>query len=54
MLSEGYGSGWLTFESLDEKRRLVPIPSEWDKLSQTELRMLCDKAKRISRTESVT
>lgn len=51
-LSEGYGSGWLTFESLDEKRRLIPIPSHWEKLSQTELRMLCDKAKRISRNES--
>jgi len=50
-LSEGYGSGWLTFESLEEKRRLVPIPSEWDKLSQAELRMLCGKAKRISKTE---
>ncbi len=51
-LSEGYGSGWLTFESLDEKRRLIPIPSHWDTLSQAELRALCDKAKRIARSES--
>jgi hypothetical protein len=51
-LGQGYGSGWLTFESLDEKRRLVPIPSDWENLSQTELRMLCDKAKRISKNET--
>jgi hypothetical protein len=53
-LSEGYGSGWLTFESLDEKRRLIPITSAWESLSQTELRMLCEKAKRISKTENST
>ncbi len=54
-LSEGYGSGWLTFESLDEKRRLIPIPAQWEALSQTELRMLCEKAKRVSKNErSVT
>jgi hypothetical protein len=50
-LSEGYGSGWLTFESLDEKRRLIPIPAKWDDLSQPELRALCDKAKRIAKIE---
>lgn len=51
MLSEGYGSGWLTFESLSEKRRLIPIPHRWEELSQGELRSLCDKAKRIARTD---
>ena len=53
-LSEGYGSGWLTFESLDEKRRLIPIPKQWDNLSQPELRALCEKAKRISRNEGTS
>ena len=53
-LSEGYGSGWLTFESLNEKRRLIPIPSRWDELSQAELRGLCDKAKKIARVEGTT
>ncbi|MFL5501188.1 MAG: hypothetical protein ACJ79Q_08145 [Gemmatimonadaceae bacterium] len=52
-LSEGYGSGWLTFESLSEKRRLIPIPAHWEDLSQGELRGLCDKAKRIARTEGL-
>jgi hypothetical protein len=50
-LNEGYGAGWLTFESLDEKRRLIPIPPQWEDLSQTELRLLCDKAKRIAKSE---
>lgn len=53
-LSEGYGGGWLTFESLQEKRRLIPIPSRWDELSQGELRDLCEKAKKIARTEGST
>jgi hypothetical protein len=50
-LSEGYGAGWLTFESLGEKRRLIPTPSQWENLSQPELRALCEKAKRIAKTE---
>lgn len=53
-LSEGYGGGWLTFESLSEKRRLIPIPSRWEELSHGELRSLCEKAKRIARAEGST
>ena len=50
-LGQGYGSGWLTFESLVEKRRLVPIPDQWAELSQAGLRDLCLKAKTIARVE---
>jgi len=53
-LSEGYGRGWLTFESLVEKRRLVPIPSGWEEASNSTLRALCDQAKRIAKTDSGT
>ena len=53
-LSAGYGAGWLTFESLEEKRRLVPIPNHWEDLSQAELRLLCEKAKRVARIEGST
>ncbi|MGH7652345.1 MAG: hypothetical protein ACREMS_10960 [Gemmatimonadaceae bacterium] len=52
-LAEGYGSGWLTFESFDEKRRLVPVPLGWEELSHGELRSLCEKAKRIARVDSL-
>ena len=51
ILGEGYGSGWLTFESLSEKRRLLPIPSHWEDMSQPELRELCDKAKRVAKVD---
>ena len=51
-MSNGYGSGWLTFESLSEKRRLMPIPGHWDELSQGELRSLCEKAKPVARTDA--
>jgi hypothetical protein len=50
-LSEGYGGGWLTFESLQEKRRLIPIPAKWVDLSLSELRALCEQAKRIARSD---
>ena len=50
-LREGYGAGWLTFESLNEKRRLIPVPEQWEDLSQAELRALCEKARRITRNE---
>ena len=53
-LSEGYGRGWLTFESLDQKRRLVPIPSGWEQLGNAELRALCEQAKRIAKTDGGT
>jgi hypothetical protein len=53
-LAEGYGRGWLTFESLAEKRRLVPIPSGWEELSNAELRALCEQAKRIAKTDGGT
>ena len=45
MLDEGLTKGWLLFESLHEKRRLAPVPSGWEKFTQTELRMLCRKAR---------
>jgi hypothetical protein len=50
-LSEGYGAGWLTFESLHEKRRLIPVPAHWEDLSQSGLRALCESAKRIAKNE---
>lgn len=51
MLSQGFGSGWLTFESLQEKRRLNPIPSRWELMTEAELRGLCEQAKRVERAD---
>jgi hypothetical protein len=50
-LSAGHGAGWLTFESLEEKRRLIPIPAGWEDLNQQELRALCEKARRVAKNE---
>lgn len=53
MLSGGYGSGWLTFESLQEKRRLIPIPTSWEDLEQAGLRVLCGRAKRVAKLDNI-
>jgi hypothetical protein len=37
-------SGWLCFESSYGKRRLSPIPGDWDRLSDAELSALCERA----------
>jgi hypothetical protein len=41
-LPEEYREGWLAFESAHgEKRRLAPIPEDWESLSDKELAALC-------------
>ena len=39
-VTPGYERGWLTFESVDEKRRLAPVPPNWRRLPDAELRKL--------------
>ncbi len=39
-----FQSGWLVFESASEKRRLSPIPSDWQTLDETALERLCEQA----------
>lgn len=41
-------SGWLTFESFTEKRRLAPVPPHWDELSQHELIGLWERANPVA------
>lgn len=43
-LPEAYRGGWLLFESDKEKRRLAPVPSDWESLSNEALAMLCNGA----------
>lgn len=47
VLDNGLGSGWLVFESKSEKRRLTPIPREWHTLTESQLRLLCEKAQLV-------
>ena len=37
ILSRGFESGWLTFESQSERRRLAPIPATWESMSDAAL-----------------
>jgi hypothetical protein len=41
---EGYEKGWLAFESPAGKRRLGPIPAEWEAATDAQLELLCRSA----------
>ncbi len=44
-----FQSGWLVFESGTEKRRLGPIPGNWQTLPPSELERLCERAETATR-----
>lgn len=45
-----FKDGWLCFESHSgEKRRLMPVPDNWENMSVRELLKLCSEAKRVVR-----
>lgn len=44
LLTAGLEQGWLCFESDSEKRRLTPIPPNWDERTDGELEALCGAA----------
>jgi hypothetical protein len=48
-LPEPYRSGWISFDSAVEKRRLSPIPDGWESLPDDALRTLCDRAEIVPR-----
>ena len=48
-LSNGESDGWIVFESHDQKKRLRPIPKDWNNASVTELESMCVRAERASR-----
>jgi hypothetical protein len=39
-LADDYREGWLTFDNGSERRRLVPVPTEWWSLGEERLRLL--------------
>jgi hypothetical protein len=48
-VAEGYGEGWLTFQSELEKRRLAPVPASWVELSEVQLAALLERASPVRR-----
>jgi len=49
--SREHAQGWLCFESTSEKRRLTPIPTEWELCDPRRLEELCDAAGYVSRVK---
>lgn len=35
-----FAGGWLTFESEREKRRVAPVPEDWERMPVEQLRLL--------------
>jgi hypothetical protein len=46
-VSPSYAGGWLTFESHDERRRLTPIPPEWEFASRELMGHWCARASHV-------
>jgi hypothetical protein len=44
LVSPELHDGWLTFDSGSSRRRLAPIPQNWDQLSAERLHLLCQVA----------
>lgn len=44
VLPEAFRHGWLVFECDVERRRLAPIPADWEELTDAELAQLCTSA----------
>jgi hypothetical protein len=49
-MDDGLAKGWLVFESAGEKRRLHPIPIDWNARTDDELSLLCGSAYAAPRT----
>ncbi len=54
LLTPGLESGWLCFETASEKRRLTPIPPQWESCSDEELERFCRNASRVGGRASLT
>ena len=44
-VSPGLEKGWLSFVNGETKKRLAPIPRDWESVSEAQLEELCDSAR---------
>ena len=51
-LTSGLGKGWLCFEAALEKRRLTPIPGDWERCGTSRLEEYCREATPAMRVRS--
>jgi hypothetical protein len=45
--------GWLTFESDGERRRLVPVPRDWEQAAPDRMELYCRAAQPVTRTTPI-
>ncbi|HKN65927.1 MAG TPA: hypothetical protein VJW73_06600 [Gemmatimonadaceae bacterium] len=45
--------GWLTFESDMERRRLVPVPRDWERAADDRMELYLRAAQRVTRTTPI-
>ena len=48
-LGEQWIDGWLAFETKGEKRRLAPIPDDWERATDEQLFRMLERAEHIRR-----
>jgi hypothetical protein len=53
-LASGVREGWLCFERADDRRRLSPIPTDWQRCSDAELDAYCRLAVPARRSSAST
>jgi hypothetical protein len=53
-VSPEYAGGWLTFESPGERRRLAPIPSDWEFTAREQMTEWCARACPARRPDTST
>jgi hypothetical protein len=46
-LAEQWVDGWLAFETKGEKRRLAPIPDDWEAATDEQLHRMLERAEQI-------
>ncbi|MDB4917006.1 MAG: hypothetical protein JWM95_4650 [Gemmatimonadetes bacterium] len=44
LMTAGLDTGWLCFEAADEKRRLAPVPNDWQVCPRERLEEYCERA----------
>ena len=45
--------GWLTFESDGERRRLTPVPRDWEEAATDRMELYCRAAQPVSRSTPI-
>ena len=53
VLSGEMQKGWLTFECDGERRRLVPIPRDWEDAGADRMELYCRAAEPVTRTTPI-